>query len=49
MDDKYPQIIRESCIVALDMYEHEISGNFQYANGVEEVKNASTAPCTVEA
>ncbi len=29
-------VVRESCLVALDMYEHETSGNFQYANGLEQ-------------
>ncbi|EPZ31976.1 ARM repeat-containing protein [Rozella allomycis CSF55] len=28
------RVVRESCLVALDMYEHENSGEFQYANGV---------------
>ncbi|KAF1803462.1 armadillo-type protein [Mucor lusitanicus] len=29
------QVVRESCAVALDMYEYETSGELQYANGVE--------------
>ncbi|KAJ4482009.1 Deoxyhypusine hydroxylase [Lentinula aciculospora] len=34
-----PVVVRESCQVALDMWEYENSGEFQYANGLE---NAST-------
>ncbi|KAG7088322.1 deoxyhypusine hydroxylase [Marasmius oreades] len=30
-----PQVVRESCQVAIDMWEHENSGAFQYANGLE--------------
>ncbi|KAF9267333.1 Deoxyhypusine hydroxylase [Marasmius fiardii PR-910] len=30
-----PQVVRESCQVAIDMWEHENSGEFQYANGFE--------------
>ncbi|EKM51757.1 uncharacterized protein PHACADRAFT_262083 [Phanerochaete carnosa HHB-10118-sp] len=30
-----PRVVRESCQVALDMYEYENSGEFQYANGLE--------------
>ncbi|KAI8338918.1 armadillo-type protein [Chlamydoabsidia padenii] len=30
------RVVRESCVVALDMYEYETSGDFQYANGLEE-------------
>jgi deoxyhypusine monooxygenase len=26
--------VRESCEVALDMYEYETSGSFQYADGL---------------
>ncbi|KAI0726466.1 ARM repeat-containing protein [Fomitopsis betulina] len=29
-----PRVVRESCIVAIDMWEHENSGEFQYANGL---------------
>ncbi|KAG1138050.1 hypothetical protein G6F37_012048 [Rhizopus arrhizus] len=29
------QVVRESCVVALDMYEYETSGELQYANGLE--------------
>ncbi|ORX51620.1 ARM repeat-containing protein [Hesseltinella vesiculosa] len=36
---KYKQdheaVVRDSCVVALDMYEYETSGDFQYANGLE--------------
>ncbi|KNC77586.1 hypothetical protein SARC_09953 [Sphaeroforma arctica JP610] len=38
-DDK--RIVAESCVVALDMYEYENSGNFQYANGVETAQTVS--------
>ncbi|KAF8645239.1 hypothetical protein AX16_008066 [Volvariella volvacea WC 439] len=34
-----PRVVRESCQVAIDMWEHENSGEFQYANGL-----GSTAP-----
>eukprot|EP00123_Amoebidium_parasiticum_P019554 comp26756_c0_seq1/m.47116 comp26756_c0_seq1/g.47116 ORF comp26756_c0_seq1/g.47116 comp26756_c0_seq1/m.47116 type:complete len:309 (-) comp26756_c0_seq1:544-1470(-) len=34
------RIVRESCIVALDMYEYENGGSFQYADGVEKLKSA---------
>ncbi|THH14139.1 hypothetical protein EW146_g6162 [Bondarzewia mesenterica] len=30
-----PVVVRESCQVALDMYEYENSGQFQYANGLD--------------
>ncbi|KAL0084836.1 armadillo-type protein [Phycomyces blakesleeanus] len=30
------QVVRESCVVALDMYEYETSGAFQYADGLEK-------------
>ncbi|QRV77513.1 deoxyhypusine monooxygenase [Ceratobasidium sp. AG-Ba] len=29
-----PRVVRESCVVALDMYEYENSGQFQYADGL---------------
>eukprot|EP01134_Creolimax_fragrantissima_P007621 CFRG7621T1 len=35
-DDK--RIVAESCVVALDMYEYENSGSFQYADGIEIVQ-----------
>ncbi|KAK7056908.1 deoxyhypusine hydroxylase [Paramarasmius palmivorus] len=38
-----PQVVRESCQVAVDMWEHENSGDFQYANGLE----APSAPIAV--
>ena len=28
------QVVRESCMVALDMYQSEVSQEFQYANGL---------------
>ncbi|KAH7870870.1 Deoxyhypusine hydroxylase [Lentinula edodes] len=33
--DDAPVVVRESCQVALDMWEYENSGDFQYANGLE--------------
>ncbi|KAI0041993.1 deoxyhypusine hydroxylase [Auriscalpium vulgare] len=35
-----PVVVRESCQVALDMYEYENSDQFQYANGLEQVVGA---------
>ncbi|KAG5638711.1 deoxyhypusine hydroxylase [Sphagnurus paluster] len=29
-----PQVVRESCQIAIDMWEHENSNEFQYANGL---------------
>ncbi|TFY69898.1 hypothetical protein EVJ58_g132 [Rhodofomes roseus] len=29
-----PRVVKESCIVAIDMWEYENSGEFQYANGL---------------
>ncbi|KAI8377281.1 armadillo-type protein [Blakeslea trispora] len=29
------RVVRDSCVVALDMYEYETSGQLQYANGLE--------------
>ncbi|KAI8989395.1 armadillo-type protein [Pilobolus umbonatus] len=38
--DKYKEdnerVVRESCVVALDMYDYETSGQLQYANGLEQ-------------
>jgi len=39
-----PAVVRESCQVALDMYEYENSDQFQYANGLE---NDTAPPITV--
>ncbi|KAG1772418.1 ARM repeat-containing protein [Suillus occidentalis] len=33
-----PRVVRESCQVAIDMWEYENSGQFQYANGLESVR-----------
>ncbi|KAI0317775.1 deoxyhypusine hydroxylase [Amylostereum chailletii] len=41
-----PVVVRESCQVALDMYEYENSNQFQYANGLEM---SPLAPVSVEA
>lgn len=32
-----PQVVRDSCIVALDMVEHERSGEFQYATALDSL------------
>ncbi|KAM4707443.1 deoxyhypusine hydroxylase [Discoglossus pictus] len=32
------RVVRESCEVALDMYEYENSGDFQYANGLSQIQ-----------
>ncbi|KAG6837193.1 deoxyhypusine hydroxylase [Arthromyces matolae] len=37
-----PRVVRESCQIAIDMWEHENSGEFQYANAL-----SSTAPATI--
>eukprot|EP00127_Corallochytrium_limacisporum_P001563 Clim_evm16s66 gene=Clim_evmTU16s66 len=34
--DDSEQVVKESCLVALDITEHEKSGDFQYANGVSK-------------
>ena len=31
------RVVRESCVVALDMCDYESSGAFQYADGVKKV------------
>ncbi|XP_045400669.1 deoxyhypusine hydroxylase [Lemur catta] len=36
------RVVRESCEVALDMYEHENAAAFQYADGLEQLRHA---PC----
>ncbi|XP_040273686.1 deoxyhypusine hydroxylase [Bufo bufo] len=36
------QVVRESCEVALDMYEYENSGDFQYANGLGQVQEMAS-------
>ncbi|XP_075060850.1 deoxyhypusine hydroxylase [Mixophyes fleayi] len=33
------QVVRESCEVALDMYEYEKSEDFQYANGLSQIQD----------
>ncbi|XP_004688958.1 PREDICTED: deoxyhypusine hydroxylase [Condylura cristata] len=32
------RVVRESCVVALDMYEHENGPDFQYADGLERAR-----------
>ena len=34
-------VVRESCEVALDMYEWETSGAFQYADGLAQIQDAN--------
>ncbi|KAI0926845.1 deoxyhypusine hydroxylase [Taiwanofungus camphoratus] len=36
-----PRVVRESCQVAIDMWEYENSGEFQYANGLDSSATAS--------
>ncbi|KAF7237147.1 Deoxyhypusine hydroxylase [Varanus komodoensis] len=33
------QVVRESCVVALDMYDYENSSEFQYADGLSKLKS----------
>ncbi|KAH9933204.1 ARM repeat-containing protein [Epithele typhae] len=35
-----PRVVRESCQVAIDMWEYENSGEFQYANGLDGAAQA---------
>ncbi|TCD70887.1 deoxyhypusine hydroxylase [Steccherinum ochraceum] len=37
-----PRVVRESCQIALDMYEYENSGEFQYANGLDTSRTMGT-------
>lgn len=39
-------IVADSCVVALDMLEHELSNSFQYAAGVEQSENILPANFT---
>ncbi|THH28259.1 hypothetical protein EUX98_g5921 [Antrodiella citrinella] len=41
--DDSPRVVKESCQVALDMWEYENSGEFQYANGLEATKTVEAA------
>lgn len=36
-----PRVVKESCIVAIDMWEYENSGEFQYANGLADGNTVS--------
>ncbi|KAM3938910.1 deoxyhypusine hydroxylase [Leptodactylus fuscus] len=36
------QVVRESCEVALDMYEYENSEDFQYANGLSQIQELAS-------
>ncbi|KZT64906.1 ARM repeat-containing protein [Daedalea quercina L-15889] len=38
-----PRVVKESCVVAIDMWEYENSGEFQYANGLGDASAVSTA------
>ncbi|EMD40106.1 hypothetical protein CERSUDRAFT_151063 [Gelatoporia subvermispora B] len=38
-----PRVVRESCQIAIDMWEHENSGEFQYANGLDTLAAAVSA------
>ncbi|KAF8442951.1 armadillo-type protein [Boletus edulis BED1] len=38
-----PTVVRESCQVAIDMWEYENSGEFQYANTLEAARTAEPA------
>ncbi|KAF8517400.1 Deoxyhypusine hydroxylase [Hysterangium stoloniferum] len=47
-----PQVVRESCVVAVDMWEYENSNEFQYANGLQQLgvateSETAAAPVTV--
>jgi len=49
--DKYCRdsepVVRESCIVALDMYEYETGNQFQYADGLSKVVDGEVAKATM--
>ena len=36
-DPQYPPLVRESCIVAMDMWDYENSQQFQYADTLQHV------------
>ena len=38
LDPGIPDVLRESCVVALDMNDYNASKEFQYANGLVAVK-----------
>ena len=38
LDPGIPAVLRESCVVALDMNDYNASKEFQYANGLVSVK-----------
>ncbi|KAF8903099.1 armadillo-type protein [Gymnopilus junonius] len=38
-----PRVVRESCQVAIDMWEHENSGEFQYANALGDARPVAVA------
>ncbi|KAF8520051.1 armadillo-type protein [Gautieria morchelliformis] len=39
-----PRVVRESCIVAVDMWEYENSNEFQYANGLDSAESIERSP-----
>ena len=41
------QVVKESCVVALDMSEYENSDQFQYADGLHKLQNGDTNWCDV--
>jgi len=38
-----PEVVRQSCEIAVDMWEYENSDQFQYANGLEKAQTSSVA------
>ena len=38
------RVVRESCVVALDMGEHETSSEFQYCDGLSKVGSQTSEP-----
>ncbi|KIJ54891.1 hypothetical protein M422DRAFT_221311 [Sphaerobolus stellatus SS14] len=44
-----PRVVRESCVVAVDMWEYENSNEFQYANGLESTEPEKGSEVTVGA
>lgn len=38
LEPNIPAVLRESCVVALDMNDYNASKEFQYANGLVAVK-----------
>jgi len=38
-----PEVVKQSCQVAVDMWEYEHSDQFQYADGLEQTKASGVA------